>query len=62
MGSCNSIYPSLSGQSSTHVQYTQTDTIRQSDGSLVPMVGLVPIEKDAIAMVLLVNMHLIKGT
>ena len=26
------------------------------------MVGLVPIEKDVIPMVLLVNMHLIKGT
>ena len=46
----------------THVQYTQTDTIRQTDGPLVPMVGLVPIEKDVIPMVLLVNMHLIKGT
>jgi len=45
----------------THVQYTQTDTIRQTDGPLVPMVGLVPIEKDVIPMVLLVNMHLIKG-
>ena len=47
---------------STHVQYTQTDTIRQTDGPLVPMVGLVPIEKDVIPMVLLVNMHLIRGT
>ena len=47
---------------STHVQYAQTDTIRQTDGPLVPMVGLVPIEKDVIPMVLLVNMHLIKGT
>ena len=47
---------------STHVQYTQTDTTRQTDGPLVPMVGLVPIEKDVIPMVLLVNMHLIKGT
>ena len=46
---------------STHVQYTQTDTTRQTDGPLVPMVGLVPIEKDLIPMVLLVNMHLIKG-
>ena len=46
----------------THVQYTQTDTIRQTDGPLVPMVGLVPIEKYVIPMVLLVNMHLIKGT
>ena len=46
----------------TNVQYTQTDTIRQTDGPLVPMVGLVPIEKDVIPMVLLVNMHLIKGT
>ena len=46
----------------TRVQYTQTDTIRQTDGPLVPMVGLVPIEKDVIPMVLLVNMHLIKGT
>ena len=44
---------------STHVQYTQTDTIRQTDGPLVPMV---PIEKGVIPMVLLVNMHLIKGT
>ena len=26
------------------------------------MVGLVPVEKDVIPMVLLVNMHLIKGT
>ena len=43
--------------SSTHVQYTQTDTIRQTDGPLVPMVGLVPVEKNVIAMVLLVNMH-----
>ena len=41
------------------VQYTQTDTIRQTDGPLVPMV---PIEKGVIPMVLLVNMHLIKGT
>ena len=46
----------------TRVQYTQTDTIRQTDGPLVPMVGLVPIEKDVIPMVRLVNMHLIKGT
>ena len=46
----------------THVQYTQTDTIRQTDGSLVPMVRLVPIEKRPIPMVLLVHMHLIKGT
>ena len=46
----------------TNVQYTQTDTIRQTDGPLVPMVGLVPIEKDIIPMVLLVNMHLIEGT
>ena len=46
----------------THVQYTQTDTIRQTDGPLVPMVRLVPIEKHPIPMVLLVHMHLIKGT
>ena len=46
----------------THVQYTQTDTIRQTDGPLVPMVRLVPIENDVIPMVLLVNVHLIKGT
>ena len=39
----------------TRVQYTQTDTIRQTDGPLVPMVGLVPIEKDVIPMVLLVT-------
>ena len=45
----------------THVQYTQTDTIRQTDGPLVPMVRLVPIEKYPIPMVLLVHMHLIKG-
>ena len=44
---------------STHVQYTQTDTIRQTDGPLVPMV---PIENGVIPVVLLVNMHLIKGT
>ena len=43
-------------------RYTQTDTIRQTDGPSVPMVGLVPIEKDVIPMVLLVSMHLIKGT
>ena len=47
---------------STHVQYTQTDTIRQTDGPLVPMIRLVLIEKHPIPMVLLVNMHLIKGT
>ena len=46
----------------THVQYTQTDTIRQTDGRSVPMVQLVPIENDVIPMVLLVNVHLIKGT
>ena len=46
----------------THVQYTQTDTIRQTDGPLVPMVRLVPIEIHPIRMVLLVHMHLIKGT
>ena len=46
----------------THVQYTQTDTIRQTDGPLVPMVRLVPMEKHPIPIVLLVNMHLIKGT
>ena len=33
-----------------------------SDGPLVPMVRLVPTEKDIIPMVLLVNIHLIKGT
>ena len=33
-----------------------------SDGPLVPMVRLVPIENDVIPMVLLVNMHLINGT
>ena len=38
--------------SETHVQYTQTDTIRQTDGPLVPMVRLVPIENDVIPMVL----------
>ena len=46
----------------THVQYTQTDTIRQTDGPSVPMVRLVPIENDVIPMVLLVNVRLIKGT
>ena len=40
----------------------QTDTIRQTDGPLVPMVRLVPIEKHPIPMVLLVHMHLIKET
>ena len=33
-----------------------------SDGPLVPMVRLLPIEKDVIPVVLLVNVHLIKGT
>ena len=33
-----------------------------SDGPLEPMVRLSPIENDVIPMVLLVNMHLIKGT
>ena len=50
---------SQSAVRSTHVQYTQTDTIRQTDGPLVPMV---PIENGVIPVVLLVNMHLIKGT
>ena len=50
------------GTPSTHVQYAQTDTIRQTDGPLVPMVRLVPIEKHPIPMVLLVHMHLIKET
>ena len=45
----------------THVQYTQTDTIRQSDGPLLPMVRLVPIQSDVIPVVLLVNMHFIRG-
>ena len=36
---------------------------RQTDGPLVPIIQLlVPIENDVIPMVLLVNMHLIKGT
>ena len=46
----------------THVQYAQTDTIRQTNGPLVPIVRLVPTETGVIPMVLLVNMHLIKGT
>ena len=46
----------------THVQYTQTDTIRETDGPLVPMVRLVPMEKHPIPMAPLVNMHLIKET
>ena len=33
-----------------------------SDGPLVPMVRLVPIENDVIPVVLLVKMRLIKGT
>ena len=33
-----------------------------SNGPLVPMVRLVPTEKRPIPMVVLVNMHLIKGT
>ena len=37
---------------STHVQYAQTDTIRQTDCPLVP------IENDVSPMVLLANMHL----
>ena len=41
----------------TPVQYTQTDTIRQTDGPLVPIVGLVPIGKDVIPMVLLDASH-----
>ena len=41
----------------THVQYTLTDTIRQTNGPLAPMVRLVPIENDVIPMVVLVNMH-----
>ena len=53
---------SVATESHTHVQYTQTDTIRQTDGPMVPMVRLVPIEKHPIRMVLLVHMHLIKGT
>ena len=56
------IEPSSSYRKFTHVQYTQTDTIRHTDGPLVPMVRLVPIEKHPIPMVLLVNMHLIKET
>ena len=40
----------------THVQYTQTDMIRQTDGPLVP------IQNDVIPRALLVNMHLIKAT
>ena len=32
-----------------------------SNGPLLPMVRLVPIENEVIPMVLLVNMHLIKG-
>ena len=43
------------------MHYTQTDTMRQTDGPLVPMVGLVPIQKDVIPMVLLVNMHALRG-
>ena len=50
------------GAVDTHVQYTQTDTIRQTDGPSVPMVRLVPIENDVIPVVLLVNVRLIKGT
>ena len=46
----------------THVQHTQTETIRQTDGPFVPMVRLVPIENDVIPMVRLVNVQLIKGT
>ena len=33
-----------------------------SNGPLVTMVRLVPIENDVIPVVLLINMHLIKGT
>ena len=34
----------------------------QTDGPLVPMERLVPIENDVIPMVVLLNVHLIKGT
>ena len=34
----------------------------ETDGPLVPMVGLVPIQKGVIPIVLLVNMHLTRGT
>ena len=44
------------------MRYAQTDTMRQTDGPLVPMLGLVPIQKDVVSLVLLVNMHLIKET
>ena len=53
---------SVVGRGGTHVQNTQTDTVRQTDGPLVPMVRLVPTENDVIPMVVLVNVHLIKGT
>ena len=43
------------GLNLTHVQYTQTDTTRQTDGPLVPMVRLALIENDVIPMVLLVQ-------
>ena len=57
-----SFFVPTAGHLTTHVQYTQPDTIRQTDGPLVPMARLVPMEKHPIPMVLLVNMHLIKGT
>ena len=44
------------------LKVSQTDTIRLTDGLLVPMVQLVAVENDVIPMVLLVNMLLIKGT
>ena len=44
------VFPPVFIHQSIHVQYTQTDTIRQTNGPLVPMVGLV----------LLLKMHLIK--
>ena len=43
------------GLNLTRVQYTQTDTIRQTDGPLVPMVRLAVIENDVIPMALLVQ-------
>ena len=47
---------------STHVQYTQMDTICQTDGLLVRMERLIQEENDVILMVLLVNVHPIKET
>ena len=63
-----SIHLKLNSSSSLYVSFlswvnmNSTGVQCNSNGPLVPMVRLVPIENDVIPMFLLVNMHLIKGT